>query len=211
MCDGGLEPPGRGWSIDLDLNAVAHRVTAPGTTIAVGLAIAFASIVGCTPPTGPDLPSAGPQVVCQGVPDSVCKQAIDTVGVSSRGPVAQFVLRCSKPICTERLGEAEVLMVFVDGRREVSNYGWSSEQAAPIPVITAPALPVEPGCEGVPLTRCIEMAVSGLDGRTVGAVGRITVQCVAVCTPTNGNGQTVYEFVDGRPSITIQFSYGGGG
>ena len=102
-------------------------------------------------------------------------------------------------------------MVFVDGRREVSNYGWSSAPEAPIPVITPLSLPVEPVCAGVPVTQCIDQAVSGLDGDMAGAVGKITVRCGAVCTPTDGSGQIVYEFVDGRPSLSIQFAYGGGG
>jgi hypothetical protein len=55
------------------------------------------------------------------------------------------------------------------------------------------------------------MAIGGLDGSTAGAVAKITVHCSAVCTPTGGQGQNVYEFVDGRPRVTTDWAYEGGG
>lgn len=175
------------------------------------LAIVSAGIVGCTPPTVPALPSAGPQVLCQGVPDSVCNQAIATVGENSRGPVAQLVVRCSKPICTERLGEADVLMVFVDGRREVSNFGWSSAEEAPIPVITPPTLTVVPVCQGVPLERCNEFASSIDPEEELRPIGSITVRCNGVCTPEVGQGQTIVQHMDGTADTVVDWAYGGGG
>ena len=188
-----------------------------GARALASMAIALVALgsLACEPAAAPAAPAGGgaPQVACQGLPNSVCHQAVDTVGGSSRGPIAQVVVRCSKPICTERLGEADVLIIFVDGRRETSSYGWESAPAAPapIPVITPPPLPVEPDCRGVPFQQCIEMATSGLDGNTAAAVGKITVQCSAVCTPTSGSGETTYEFVDGRPSVTSSWNYEGGG
>jgi len=186
-----------------------------GARALASMAIALVALgsLACEPVAAPGAPAGGgaPQVACQGLPNSVCHQAVDTVGGSSRGPIAQVVVRCSKPICTERLGEADVLIIFVDGRRETSSYGWESAPAVPAPLITPPPLPVEPICEGVPFQKCIDTATSGLDGSTADLVGKITVHCSAVCTPTSGTGETTYEFVDGRPSVTTSWNYEGGG
>jgi hypothetical protein len=168
--------------------------------------------LGCDAGPPAAVPGAGaPRIVCQGVPVSICNQAVDTTG-ALQGTIGQVVVRCSKLPCTEQSGEAEVLIVFADGRREMSNYGWSSAPADPvqIPLITPPPLPVEPICQGVPFRKCIDMATGGLDGNTA-AVGKITVHCSAVCTPTSGTGETTYEFVDGRPSLTSSWNYEGGG
>jgi len=189
-------------------------VRARAAVLALALVALGALITtGCEPSGVPIVPGAAPQVACQGVPDKVCKEAFDTVVSDGRGAIAQFVVRCSRPPCTLLNGEAEILIVFADGRRESSSYGWASEPAAPqpIPVITPPPLVVEPVCDGVPAPRCIEMATGGLDGDTAGAVGKITVRCSAVCTPTSGHGQNLYEFVDGRPEVTTDWAYGGGG
>lgn len=186
-------------------------VRTPRRLIAIVLALAAVGILGCTPaPPPPGIPGGAAQVACQGVPDSICKQALDTTG-AAQGTVAQVVVRCSQPVCTEQSGEADVLMVFVDGRRETSNYGWASAPAAPVPLITPPPLPVEPTCEGVPFQNCRDMAINGLDGSMAGEVGKITVHCSAVCTPTSGSGETMYDFVDGRPSVTSSWNYEGGG
>jgi hypothetical protein len=175
----------------------------------IAIVLAAVGILGCTPAAPPGIPGGAAQVACQGVPNSVCRQAVDTTG-AIQGTIAQVVVRCSQPVCTEQSGEADILIVFADGRRETSNYGWSSVQAAPV-APAPPPLAVEPDCQGVPLQQCIEMATSELDGSTAGAVGKITVHCSAVCTPSSGQGQTTYEFVDGRPSLTTDWNYQGGG
>ncbi len=185
-----------------------------GSRALLSMALAL-GIAACSPPAVPGVPGGGggaPQVACQGVPDSVCRQAVDSTG-EVQGSVAQVVVRCSKPVCTEQSGEADVLVVFVDGRQVTSNYGWSSAPADPVqvPLITPPPLPVNPVCQGVPFQKCLDMATGGLDGSMAGAVGKITVHCSAVCTPTSGTGETTYEFVDGRPSVTTSWAYEGGG
>lgn len=181
----------------------------------ITIAVIALGLLACEPAPAPGAPVGGggaPQVACQGVPNSICKQAVDTTG-AARGTIAQVIVRCSQPVCTEQSGEADVLIVFRDGRQERSNYGWASAPAmpAPVPVITPPPLAVQPECQGVPFQQCIDMATSGLDGNTAAAVGKITVHCSAVCTPTSGTGETTYEFMDGRPSVTSSWNYQGGG
>jgi len=179
----------------------------------MAIALVALGILGCEPAAVPAAPGAGggaPQVACQGVPDSICKQALDTTG-APQGTVAQVIVRCSKPVCTEQSGEADVLIMFRDGRQVTSNYGWASAPAIPAPLMTPPPLPVEPICEGVPFQKCIDTAVAGLDGSSADKVGKITVHCSAVCTPTSGSGETTYEFVDGRPKVTSSWNYEGGG
>ena len=174
----------------------------------MALGLVMLGPLGCQPPPVPAAPAGGgvaPQVVCQGVPDSVCKQAFDTVGAGSRGAVAQLVVRCSKPICTEQLGEADVLIIFVDGRRETSNYGWASAPAAPapIPLITQPALAVQPECQ--------EMATSMDPEEMARPIESIIVRCNGVCTPASGQGQTIVHHADGSTDLTIDWVYGNGG
>jgi hypothetical protein len=188
-------------------------VTGSRALHSMALGLVMVGLLGCLPPTAPVAPAGGaraPQIACQGVPDTACKQAFDTIDPGARPAVAQLVVRCSKPVCTEQSGEADILIIFVDGRRETSNYGWDVPAgAAPIPVVTPPPLPVNPNCEGLPSQKCVEMAIGGLDGVTAAVVGRITVHCSAVCTPTSGMGFTTYDFVDGRPSVTSSWSYDG--
>jgi hypothetical protein len=188
-------------------------VTGSRPLVSMGLALVALGILGCEPAAVPAAPGAdggAPQVACQGVPDSICKQALDTTG-AAQGAVAQVIVRCRQPVCTEQSGEADVLVLFRDGRQVTSNYGWAAAPAAPVPVITPPPIPVQPICQGVPFQQCIDMATSGLDGNTAAAVGKITVHCSAVCTPTSGSGESTYEFVDGRPSVTSSWAYEGGG
>ena len=182
-------------------------------SMALGLVIL--GLLGCEPPAVPGAPAGGggaPQVACQGVPDSICKQALDTTG-AVQGTVAQVIVRCSKPICTEQLGEADVLIIFVDGRRETSNYGWASAPAAPapIPVITPPALAVQPECQGLPLQKCQEMASSMDPEEMARPIESIIVRCNGVCTPASGQGQTIVHHADESTDLTIDWVYGNGG
>ena len=175
--------------------------------------MAFVALVApaCGPPPEPVPPGAVQQVVCQGVPASVCNQAFDTVG--SRGPIVQVVVRCSQPVCTELGGEADVLIVFADGRRETSNYGWASAPAmpVPVPVITPPTLTVEPICQGVPLRQCQDLASSIDPAEGLRPIGSITVRCNGVCTAEVGQGQTVVQHLDGTADTVVEWAYGGGG
>jgi len=199
--------------MDLGATTGGRPVTRWRVLASMAIALVGLGTLGCEPPAVPGVPAGGggaPQIACQGVPDSVCKQALDTTGAVP-GTVAQVIVRCSKPPCTEQGGEADVVVTFRDGRQVTSNYGWASAPAAPVPLITPPPMPVEPVCQGLPFQQCLDMATNGLDGTTAGAVGKITVHCSAVCTPITGSGETTYEFVDGRPSVTSSWAYEGGG
>ena len=157
-------------------------------------------------------PVANPQVVCLGVPDQACKQAFDISGAVP-GRVAQVVVQCTAPICTIQNGEADVTVVFIDGRRELSSFSWAgaAAPAAPIPAQPTVPLTITPVCLGVPLAQCLEMAAAGPEGAGVGPeVASITVRCSDVCI-TGGSGQTTYEFEDGRPSVTVMWAIGSGG
>ena len=178
-----------------------------------GLAVVALLALGCLgcesapPPTAPA--GAGPQPICQGVPQPVCIQAIDTTG-AAKGAITHIIVRCTSPICTVQQGEAAVTVFYVDGRREESSYGWSSSGVMPVPVITQPALPVQPECIGVPLQKCLEMAATGPEGTgTDATISSIAVRCSGTCTPAGGQGQTTYEFANGSPAKTIDWSYQG--
>ncbi len=170
-------------------------------------------------PAVPVGPVGDPQVVCQGVPRAACQQAFDVSGAAP-GSVVQVVVRCTVPVCTNATGEAEVTIRFADGRTETSGYGWASAphpqpQAPPEPPRVGPEdaspLPIQPTCVGVPAEMCTQMASGGPGGDGVDdTVRAITVRCSAVCTPLAGQGQTTYEFVDGRAPITHDWIYENG-
>lgn len=173
-------------------------------------------VAGCEEPgSAPAGPVGAPQVVCQGVPRAACQQGADTGAQGpggARGTIARIVVRCKLPVCTDASGEADITVFYVDGRQETSGYGWASAPAVPVQV--DPPIPVtfEPECVGVPLQQCIEMATTEPGGTGVDAtVGAITVRCSAICTAASGQGQTTYDFVDGRASVTIDWTYGNGG
>ena len=154
---------------------------------------------------------ANPQVACLAVPDQACKGAFDITGAVP-GSVAQIVVQCTAPVCTNDNGEADVTVVFIDGRRESSGYAWAGAEAAPAPIPATTCTPHDrPVCLGVPLAQCIDMAATGPEGEGVGPeVASITVRCTTVCT-NGGSGQTTYEFKDGRPSVTIMWVDAEGG
>lgn len=176
-----------------------------------GVALAILGVTACDSGVmPPPQPVANPQVVCLGVPDQACKEAFDISGAVP-GSVAQVVVQCTVPICTVLNGEADVTVVFIDGRRESSGYGWAGAAPAPAPVRPPAPLTIAPVCLGVPLQQCFDMAATGPEGNGVGPdVASITVRCSDVCT-TGGSGQTTYEFVDGRPSVTVMWVTGSGG
>jgi hypothetical protein len=129
--------------------------------------------------------------------------------------VAQVVVQCTAPVCTIQDGEAEVTVVFIDGRRESSGYGWAGAGggAAPAPIPVKPPVPltIAPVCLGVPLAQCVDIATTGPEGEGVGPeIASITVRCSNVCT-NGGSGETTYEFKDGRPSVTTMWAIGGSG
>ena len=79
-------------------------------------------------PAGPTPPAADPAFICLGVPQIACRNAFTGGFDPARPPVVQVVVRCTKPICTDTEGEAEVTFVFANGQRELGGYGWESAE-----------------------------------------------------------------------------------
>ncbi len=192
-------------------------MSAPRAAGAVaGVVLALLGLAACDSVVLPQpQPVANPQVICLGVPDLACKGAFDISGAAT-GSVAQVVVQCTAPVCTVQDGEANVTVVFIDGRRESSGYGWAGAGGgggvapAPIPMQPPAPLKIAPVCLGIPLRQCIEMAATGPEGEGVGPeVVSITVRCTTVCTD-GGSGQTTYEFKDGSPSRTVMWETVGG-
>ena len=178
-----------------------NRFRAAGAVAGVVLAILVAACDTADTPRQPQ-PVANPQVACLAVPEGACKGAFDISGAAP-GSVAQIVVQCTAPVCTNDNGEADVTIVFIDGRRESSGYAWAGAEAPP--------LTIAPVCLGVPLAHCLDVAATGPEGEGVGPeVASITVRCTTVCT-NGGSGQTTYEFKDGRASVTIMWADAGGG
>lgn len=176
------------------------------------IVLAAIGAFGCEPPHAQVVPLGPPEFLCQGVPDQVCKGALESTGGGDTGSVVRVIVRCTTPVCTVAAGEADLTLIFIDGRQENSSYGWAGAEpgpAEPVPVITRAPLTVQPKCVGIPLQKCLEMASTGPSGAgTFGTVTAITVHCDTTCTLTNGQGQTKYEFADGAPSVTASWVYG---
>ena len=172
-----------------------------------GVVLAMVGLTACDTAVVQPQPVANPQVVCLAVPDQACRQAFDISGAAP-GSVAQVVVQCTVPVCTNENGEADVTVVFIDGRRESSGYGWAGAGggAPAVPVQPPVPLTIAPVCLGVALAQCVDMAATGPEGEGVGPeVASITVRCTSVCT-NGGSGQTTYEYKDGRPSVTIMWA-----
>jgi hypothetical protein len=116
-------------------------------TFRVALATVVVALVAaaCFPPAGPAPPVDPQRVVCQGVPQAACRQALDVIvsnpGGAPQGAIARVVVRCTLPLCTDANGETQITVFYVDGRQETSGYGWSSAPAMPVQ-------PVDPGNSG---------------------------------------------------------------
>ena len=79
-------------------------------------------------PEGPAGPVGEPRFICVGVPQVACRSAFSGGFDPARPPVVQVVVRCTRPVCTDTEGEAEVTFVFANGQREVGGYGWESAE-----------------------------------------------------------------------------------
>ncbi len=75
-------------------------------------------------PAGPAGPAGDPEFICVGVPQVACRNVLSGGSDPARPPVVQVVVRCSRPICTDMEGEADVTFVFANGQREHGGYGW---------------------------------------------------------------------------------------
>ncbi len=188
--------------------------------IVAGLGLVTAILAGCAEAAPVTLPPAAPPIDCRGVPAETCRQAVDDARVNAKPGefVVQIRVVCVAPSCTQASGEAQVDVLYTNGRHD--NYGtrWDSavDPAQPAPAEPpqpdgsepAPApLPVEPVCVGVPPGRCQDQADNGIDpakefGHDPGEVVGIVVRCtVAMCTDEGGSGDTIVTYRDGTTSM----------
>ena len=80
-------------------------------------------------PADPAVPVAEPQFICVGVPRAACRGSVSGGSDPARPPIVQVIVRCTRPICTDTEGEADVTFVFANGQRELGTYGWESAEA----------------------------------------------------------------------------------
>jgi hypothetical protein len=94
----------------------------------------LAVLVGCD---GEAESSAANPFECIGVSSERCRGLINDTRSQVRGSVpVQAVIRCTKPICTDKEGEATVHVVFLNGK--VVDWVTSWTQAAPMPRAVPP-------------------------------------------------------------------------
>jgi hypothetical protein len=185
----------------------------------VAIAVVAMIVAACNPreapvePVEPVDPIGDAHVVCLGVSNDMCQLAVDSID----GPpeeltgtrIVRIEVRCTLPACTETDGDAEVTLYFADGQQWTAGHSWTS--APPVEALPPPVR-IEPTCIGVPFQMCHDLSVTGPEGHGIDAsVKSVTVRCSAVCTPEAGSGQTIYEFIDARPSVSIDWAYGDGG
>jgi hypothetical protein len=159
------------------------------------------TVAGCgEPPPDPVESStpSGPPITCVGVPASTCSEAL--AGVRTNGsPVAPIAIRvaCAAKACTEAEGAAAVDVLYADGSRSSSSFGWSAANQ-PVEIPGPPPLAVVPVCIGIDEQHCRSMA-EGVDGgrKFPPPIRSIVVRCTAVCGPAKGRGTTVVTFNDG--------------
>ena len=166
--------------------------------------LSLVTLVACEPALETLTPVGETRVDCQGVLPQHCQEALDQARAVLPVPLVELIVRCTAPPCTVQQGQTEIRARYADGTTHTSGGGWS--QAVPAPAPEQPgvepppvALPVQPACLAVPAATCIEMATSAMTGLPPGSppVGSITVRCTAVCTMTDGEGETLILFSDG--------------
>jgi hypothetical protein len=111
---------------------VAH---APGVMIVRMLFIALLALLGgCD---GEAEASAPNPFECIGVSSERCRRLIDDTRSHVRDSLpVRAVIRCTRPICTDRQGEATVHVVFLNG--QVVDWVTSWRPAAPVPRAVPP-------------------------------------------------------------------------
>jgi len=121
-------------------------------------------------------------------------------GVRTNGsPVPPVAIRvvCATKSCTEAEGAVAVDVLYADGSRSSSSYGWSAANQ-PVEIPAPPPVAVVPMCIGIDQKHCGSMAESALGGRRFPPpIRSIVVRCTGVCVPAKGKGTTVVTYNDG--------------
>jgi hypothetical protein len=183
--------------------------------------LAVMAIAGCAAPADSG-PPASPTISCVGIPATRCDEALASVARSlpNTRPVAIEVI-CVAGTCTEQSGAMDTVVTLADGsqlRSTTTSWSEASEPAPggvkPLPVPAAPPLvpvvPVEPQCQGVPVSMCRTMAETAFGEVSDEAVTGIVVRCTRQpCTDAQGAGDTVVTYADGTTQ-TSSWEYAGG-
>lgn len=192
-----------------------------GTTDVRRLAIlAVIAIAGCGVPADSG-PPASPTVSCVGIPSARCDDAVASVARSLPNTAAVAIeVICVSGTCTERSGAMDTVVTLADGSQLRSTTTTWSEPGAPapggvepIPVPEAPPIipvvPVEPQCQGVPVSMCRTMAETAFGEVPDEAVVEIVVRCTRQpCTDDQGAGDTIVTYADGS-TRTSSWEYAG--
>lgn len=134
---------------------------------------------------------------------------------------ARIEVLCVAGTCNEQSGAMDTVVTLADGSQLRSTTIAWSEAAAPAPGVVepqpAPALPpdvpdvpVEPQCQGVPVSMCRTMAETAFGEVSDQAVTQIVVRCTRQpCTVDQGAGDTIVTYADGS-TRTSSWEYAGG-
>jgi hypothetical protein len=183
--------------------------------------IAVVAIAGCGAPAASG-PPASPRISCVGVPAAKCDEAVASVARSLPNTVAVSIeVSCVSGTCTPESGAMDTVVTLADGSQlRSSTLSWSEPgagtgggtlgTAAPVPApVPAPVVPVEPTCQGVPVSMCKTMAETAFGEISDQAVIAILVRCSEPpCTDRHGTGDTVVSYADGT-TRTSSWEYAG--
>lgn len=170
--------------------------------------LAIALIAGCGAPAASG-PPASPRIVCTGLPADKCDEAVASVARSLPSTaVVTIEVSCVAGTCTTESGAMDTVVTLADGSqlRSTTNawangggQGAGGDDTAPVPAPAAPpVVPVEPVCQGVPVSMCKTMAETAFGELTDQDVVRIVVRCKEPpCTAAHGVGDTVVTYGDG--------------
>ena len=183
--------------------------------------LAVIAIAGCGAPADSG-PPASPTISCVGVPASRCDEALASVARSlpNTAPAAIEVI-CVAGTCTEQSGAMDTVVTLADGSQlRSTTIAWSEAvqpgppgiKPLPEPVAppVEPVVPVEPQCQGVPVSMCRTMAETAFGEVSDEAVVQILVRCTRQpCTNDQGAGDTVVTYADGSTQMS-SWEYAGG-
>lgn len=178
--------------------------------LAAGLVLVAIVVAGCGGEETVASPDSVPAFECLGVPNATCEQILrDT---AENRPVVAARVRCTSAGCSDARGEVSIEIVYADGSRSQSGYGWDSAPGigapGPVPVpADPPPLPVAPECLGVDEDHCLDAATNALvEYGDPAPIASITVTCAGICTESDGSGTTVIVVADGTRQES-QWSY----
>ena len=200
-------------------SAAPRRITGPALIRIVWLTVLGAlTLTACGVPA----PSASPQpqppeVTCDGVPDVRCDEAVASVARSlPNSPIVSIDVSCVANPCSPESGAMDTVVTLADGSQlRGFTVTWSEPDAgqgdggpgAPAPERVADptrGLPVEPTCQGLPISECRTMAETAFGELSDRSVTAILVHCTErPCTARTGAGVTIVSYADGSEDAAL--------